>query len=432
MKRRYKRGDWLRIPLGCEHDAISLITAACRSRLFGYFFAIPATFAPTHADLRPLRPSGAITALLFGGAAIEAAQWPIISTSLRFDPQAWPFPDFASRGAFGETWTQVRYDPLTLQIVQRSAIDAKVASGMADARFSGTAEVEAILRGRIAGLTPPAAQSICEIRSPLDQQCLRMVERGGRIQFSTPLNASDLHRLAAFIRAHPNVALRVHGFPHGFDAALLAQMTAVRDLTLDAAALEHPQALGTLRALATLRIGALQARLEFLDSLPALDTLELRSTRAPLEPLKRLRRMRNLVLDGTEPFDFSAFTGAGSLQTLTLAHGEYDLETLNACAELRALRLHALDVTQLPHLHELHHLQKLELDALTRVIDLAPIARSGSLREVSIRHMPQLHVCDFAALHRRAELRISELDIGSRSKQREVYRARKTWEYLGT
>ena len=421
MKRRYKKGDWIRVPLGGERDGLGVLARARQSRLFGYFFAVPVSHRPTSEELRALRPQDAVAALLFGGAAIEQARWEIVATSLAFDPQEWPFPDFSSRGAFGDTWTRVRYDPETLQIVERRRIDAQTAAALPDARFADAQDVEAFLRRKIGGEAAPVAQTVCEVRSPVDAERLYALEHGGRLQFSTVLSASELELLATFVNAHPHVALRVHGFRHGFDAAQLTPFTGLRHLILDVHRLQHADSLRALHALQTVRIGALRTTLDFLEALPALRVLELHGTRAPLDPVLRLQHLEALTLEATMPLDFRGFASAPRLRALSLGHGEYDLRALDAAGALRSLHLRALDCAELPPLHRLAHLEDLHLEALCRVRDLGPVAQSASIRRLRISAMPQLNVDDFAPL-REGRLRSFDVEIGSRRKEREIYR----------
>jgi hypothetical protein len=425
VKRRYKQGDWFRVPLGGEHDALGVIARACRSRLFGYFFAIPASHEPSHDELRALAPENAIAALLFGGGPIEEARWRIVAASLTFDPNAWPFPAFASRGAFGDAWIQVRYDPETLQILERRSIDAADAKALADARFANAEEAERVLQQAIAGEPAPHAQSILELRSPIDAGRLRAVAHGGRVQFSTPLRARDIEQLARFIDAHPHVALRVHGFRHGFDAAHLTRFGGLRELVLDVHALQHPNALQSLHSLQTLRIGAVKTHLDFLGSLTRLRTLELHGTRAPLDPVADLAALHTLVLEGTASIDPAGLRCAPELQALVLAHGEYDVRGLHRLSNLRRLELRALDLSELPAFSELPKLEELELQHLTRIADLRPVADARMLRSLRIGKMPQLNVADFRPLQRCAGLRELFVDVGSRTKEREIYRLMK-------
>lgn len=421
MKRRYKAGDWLRVTLGGEYDALGIIARACRSRLFGYFFAVPSSHRPGHDDLRRLRAENALCAMLFGGAAIEDARWPMVARSLAFDPQVWPFPFFASRGAFGESWTQVRYDANTMQIVERRSIEAQAAAALPDARFADAVDAERFLRARIAGTSATRVQSVIELRSPIDPDRLRGIANVGTVQFSTPLSGYDMEALAAVVDRHPHVEVRVHGFRHGFDARALSGFTSLRSLALDVHGVQHPRALEALRELRTLRIGAAQTDLRFIEALPMLERLELRGTRASLEPVQRARSVRSLYLESTRPCDFRAFAAACELEALTLSHGEYDLDSLDNLRSLRHLQLCALDVPALPSLTPFEKLERLELSALHGVTALHAIARAPALRQLRIERMPQLNVGDFEALQCCAGLQV-DVDIGSRSKEREVYR----------
>jgi hypothetical protein len=360
--------------------------------------------------------------LLFGGSAIEEARWDLIATSLAFEPPEWPFPAFASRGAFGDAWVQVRYDPQTLQIIERRAIDDATAATLPDARFAAAEDAERILRAKIAGESPPAAQSIVEVRSPLEPQRLHALERGGRIQFSTPLTRVDLDRLAAFIERHPNVELRVHGFRHGFDAAQLSRLRALRELTVDVHELQHPDALRELHALRVLRIGHAQLHLGFLDALTGLQTLELRGTRARLDPVTDLPSLLALVLENTAPVDLHALRSASVLQTLVLAHGDYGVDALGALEQLRRLELRSLDVRTLAPLRGLAHLEDLHLHALVHFTDLQSVADAPGLRRLRVTAMPHLNVADFAPLQRCAGLHSFHVELGSRRKEREIYR----------
>lgn len=425
MKRRYKAGDWLRVPLGGEHDALAILARACRSRLFGYFFAVPAGRTPTHDELRALSPADAVAAMLFGGSGIEHGRWQIIATSLAFDEHAWPFPPFASRGAFARTWTQVRYDSQTLQILDRSPLSAQAAQSLPDAHFADAQDVETALRRMLDGEPAPRAYSVCQVRSPIDASHLQPLEFGGTLQFSTPLSAADFEQLRGFIEAHPQVAVRVHGFRHGFDALALAPLEALRDLTLDVRRLQHAPALAQLRALHTLRAGAAQIDLAFADALPALRSLELRGTRASLAPVERCALLRSLLLENTAAPDFASFASAPVLEQLTLAHGEYDVHALTALRNLRTLTLRSLDVPQLPPLHRLERLERLNLCDLHEITDLRPLASAPRLRELRIEGMPLLNVTDFEPLQACAALRVLEVDIGSRRKTREIYRLMK-------
>lgn len=364
----------------------------------------------------------ALARLLFGGAPIERARWSIVATSLSFDADAWPFPVFATRGAFGRTWTSVRYDPQSMQIVERAGIDAEAAAGLPDAKFADAHEVEQLLRARLGYAQTAPAYGVYELRSPLDERALHSIGEGARVQFSTPLRPSDITLLAELFRNRPTAELRVHGFRHGFDASMLEPCAALQSLTLDVHQLQHAGSLRALTGLRTLRIGALATDLAVLAALPALEHLELRGTRASLGPLTRSKTLKYLVLENTAPVDVGALACAQTLSTLVLAHGTYDLSALRALENLQALELRAIDAAALPDLAALHQLERLYIDGLACLTDLRPLTRMRSLRELRITAMPQLNVDDFEPLQACAELRELYVDLGSRRKKREVHR----------
>ncbi len=422
MKRRYKAGDWIWVPLGAEHAAVGIIARACRSRLFGYFFAVPAAHVPSPEELTRLRAGDALAAVLFGGRPIERARWSVIATSLPFDADAWPFPAFASRGAFAQSWQRIRYDAHTLQIVERTAIDAHASGMLADARFADAHEVEALLRRRIAGADLPRAVSVYELRSPLHANAVRAIENTARVQFSTALTPADLAVLAKLIDERPGIELRVHGFRHGFDTASLAACARLQSLRLDVHRLQHAEALRGLNGLRTLRLGAMRVDLTFLDALQMLERLELRGTRALLDPVLRLRSLHALRLENTAPVDFGALASAESLRELVLAHADYDLTGVQALPNVQTLALHALDAAALPGFAGLPKLERLHLHALRNLVDLTPIVQAPALRELRLSAMPHLNVEHFAPLQACAGLHDLHVEVGSRRKEREIYR----------
>lgn len=421
MKRRYKPGHWIRVPLAGAYDALAIITQACRSRLFGYFFAVPSGYTPAMEELKVLRARDALAAMLFGGAPIEDGRWEILATSLAFDADAWPFPDFASRGAFGRTWTRVRYDPATMQIVERAPIEASAAAALPDARFADERHAEALLRRRIRDESDPRARSVVEVRSPIDPTTLRSLDDGARVQFSTPLSTGDLDRLANAVRERPNIALRVHGFAHGFDAGELSRFDRLRDLTLDVTLVQHADELGNLLELRSLRFGRCAVDLTFTRQLPLLRTLELRGTRVEPQALRNAANLRELHLENTLPVDVREAPCATTLEKLVLAHGYYDVAQVESLPAVRRLEFRSLNAQTLPHFDRLRELRTLVVCDLPNVRDLAPIALAPVLRDLHVWAMPQLCVEDFAPFAACARLRV-HVDIGSRRKEREIYR----------
>jgi Leucine-rich repeat (LRR) protein len=166
----------------------------------------------------------------------------------------------------------------------------------------------------------------------------------------------------------------------------------------------------------------MQLHLEFLQELTQLRDLALHGTRATLAPLQRLAQLQSLTLENTPPVDLSTLAGAPTLETLVLAHGDYRLQTLVALKGLRSLELRALETRTLSVLRALSSVERLTLHGLSQVTDLRPIAALPALRELRIRAMPQLNVHHFEPLQACAGLRVLEVDVGSRTKTREIHR----------
>lgn len=423
MKRRYKQGDWFRVTLGGEHDAIGVIARMCRSRLFGYFFAVAAGAEVTPGKLTALRAHDAIACALFGGAGLEEARWRVVATSLPFDPAAWPFPHFASRGVFGRTWSAVTYDPETMSVASRTALTMEQAAHLPDARFAVPEELEALLRLRLAEETPEVPLSVYEVRAPVDAQSLNILARGGRVQFSEMLLGSDLDTLAAFIAAHPGVELRVHSIAN-FDLRTLKRFGAVRSLVLDVPSAVNVEALAELHALESFKIGAMDTRtpLEALTELPQLHRLELHGANAGVSIAERVTRLDSLALYATPPVRLERMQSAPRLRSLVLSHAAADVAAVAAMPALERLSLRGISLASLPDFSANANLDSIELREVAGLRDLSPLATAPKLRELRIEGMRHLQMRDFEPLTRCANLLDVSIDIGSKSKTREIYR----------
>ena len=146
MKRRYKPGDWFRVPLGAGRAAIGIIAFADRSRLAGYFFGFAGD--PAHDAFRSLRSEHALLNAHFGGAPIEDRRWPLIATSLPFDESRWPRPPLRSGFATAE-------------------------------------QIEALLLGAMAGTSSQPPLHVREVRSRLGGR-LGELPAGTRVQLREP------------------------------------------------------------------------------------------------------------------------------------------------------------------------------------------------------------------------------------------------------
>lgn len=424
MKRRYKEGDWIRIPLDASYDAVGVIARACRSRLFGYFFGVPSEYAPSHDDLKRLRAADAAACSLFGGAPLEDARWEIVATSVPFDRGAWPFPQFASRGAFGRTWSVRTYDPASMQTVRSDAAESAVARELPDARFAVADELEALLRERICGVVPSEPLAIYEAGETVEEAGLQLLERGGRLQLGPAVSDASLDRAAAFIADHPEVELRVHGASgDAFDLANLRRFGSLRFLILEVRA-ANGAALASLQELRRLRVGqqAQMLRLDALAALPQLRELELRGPSTDLEGVRACPALESLTLVDTPPLRFSALASALRLRELVIAHGKTDLSEIGALPALTRLELRSLALRALPDLSANAALRSLVLRNVRGLRDLAPLTLAPALRELRVEGMPQLDVWDFEPLATAAQLRSAVIDVASRRKSREIYR----------
>ncbi|HEV3154801.1 MAG TPA: Imm26 family immunity protein [Candidatus Baltobacteraceae bacterium] len=389
MKRRYKQGDWFRVPLGGEHDAIGIITRADRSRLHGYFFAVNSSFVPAHEHLRELRSADAVLTTYFGGTGLEEQRWPIIATSLTLDETRWPAPP------------------------------------PADGRYATPIRVERMLRAVLRGEEPETPLAVYEARPPIDTVALHTIQHGGRVQFSRPLSAADIDALGAFFRERSDVELRVHGaWPDGFDLRTLLRVNAVQSLVLDCRRMRGSDALSALVSLRSLRVGATEypVALGALRDMLHLRSLHLRGAMAEVEILQHLRELKSLSLIDTRPLRLASIASAHTLKRLTIAHTANDLDELPALAALEELELRDIHLERLPDLSRLGNLRSLVLRNVRGVRDLSALREPPSLQELVIEGMYQLEVPDFQPLAASERLPALTIEIGSKSKSREIYR----------
>lgn len=424
MKRKYKEGDWIRISLDASYDAIGIIARACRSRLFGYFFAVPAGEMPPHEDLKRLRAQDAVSCALFGGAPLEDARWQIVATSVAFDRDAWPFPHFAMRGAFGRTWTVRTFDPQEMHAVETVPASRERALGLPDARFAGPDELEAHLRERICGTAPAEPLAVYQAGAAIEREGLELLTRGGRVQFDQSLSDEALRMLAAFIAEHPDVELRVHGFAGRiFDLRRLAPFQSLRSLLIDVPAAAESGALRSLRELRRLRIGRMPQPLDLvpLQDLAQLRALEIAGMKADMAGVCACAHLESLTLIDTKSPALASLASAPRLRELVLAHVSPDLAQIGALPSLVRLELRDLPLLGLPDFTQNAALRSITLRNVRRLRDLREIARAPHVRELRIEGMPQLEVPDFEPLAA-AGLRNAVIDVGSRRKSREIYR----------
>lgn len=307
--------------------------------------------------------------------------------------------------------------------MQAVAVDASTqarAAGLPDARFATAEELESLLRERICGAAPEQPLAIAEVRSPLDPGSLDVLARGGRVQFSELLDEADLDIIANVISEHPLVELRVHGI-ESFDLCALQRFGYLRSLLLDVPSVRHAHALVSLTQLRTLRIAAMRETIPF-PALPQLRKLELHGTRAGTDLLHSLHALQSLTLSDAGRVRVSEFGFAGNLRELTLAHMPAMLDDIDALPALARLELRELALRELPDLSHNAALQSIALRGVRQLRDLRRLALAPALHELRIENMPQLGVADFEPLAAAAHLHAVNVDVGSRQKEREIYR----------
>lgn len=388
MKRRYKAGDWFRIPLPGRNDALGIIARADRSRLYGYFFSVERSDSVAHERLKQLRPSDAVLARFFGGAGLEERRWPILATSLALDPGVWSAPNVPSP------------------------------------HFATPDQLEDELRQRIAGIPPETPLAVYEVKTPLDASSFATLDGGGRLQFSEPLREPEYERLSAFLQSRPNIELRIHGaWAGGFNAALLERFPMLRAVMLETPQVRNAQAFAALRNLISFRAAVEDGmNLEALAEVASLRSIDLRGLAADVEAPTRFAHLEDLRLTNTRSVPFGSSACKERLQNLALRHGVYDLSQIASLPALERLQLQDMRLERLPGFSANPNLHTLVLRDLRDVRDLRPILTAPALRRLTIEGLLQLEVADFAPLIDRVEGMALSIDIGSKTKSREVYR----------
>ncbi len=292
-----------------------------------------------------------------------------------------------------------------------------------------------------------------ELRSPITAKVLQQIPADTRtVQFSTQLNEADFRRLADFLRQRPEIGLRtfthwgalgeerdvdflVH-FP--FLKRLEIGIYRLRDLSGIAhvapsleeftfAQTSRPWSLSFLAdcpRLKTLYLEKQPRDIEVLGQLKQLEDLTLRSITLPdlslLLPLKKLLSL-DIKLGGTR--DLRLLPEIGRLRYLELWQilGLADLDVLGEVATLQSLFLQALkQVKHLPSLKNLKRLRRVDLEKMSGIRDLAPLAAAPALEELAICDMKHLSPADFQCFVGHRRLRAATIGLGSVRKDREI------------
>jgi len=98
-----------------------------------------------------------------------------------------------------------------------------------------------------------------------------------------------------------------------------------------------------------------------------------------------------------------------------------DVVSLRALRSLRAIALRRCAVDSLETLRG-SPVEALTIDGLRGLTDLAPLRDLPHLRTLTVRAMPHLNVHDLRIVAEIPSLQNLRVDLGSRSKNREVYR----------
>lgn len=403
------------MPLGAPFDAVGVITHACRSRLFAYFFAAPAGRDPSFEELKALRPGHAKARFLVGGAPIESLRWPLVATSVPFDCALWPFPQFAHRGAFGRKWTVRTYDPDTMQRTHQHESDAHTASALPPAHFLSEEETETELRECIAGIAPAQPAIVCEIRKPLDPRSLEPASAGGRVQCAQPLDADTIAQIAGQTGA--SAELRLHGmYARPFDLRALSAWPQLRGLTIDTPNVLHPYALDALGDLFRLRVPA--GMLHTVPPLASVRDLAVTGDGTAVS-LHAWPNVQEVTVENAR-VDLRDLAGT-PLRSLVLRHCTFDPDHLAALSNLVHLEVAAMQVRDAHALSRAASVVSLVLRDIRLLRDLAPLAEMHNLREVRAIGMQQLRASDFRELAARGDIRVFS-GSGNRTLDREIHR----------
>lgn len=287
-----------------------------------------------------------------------------------------------------------------------------------------------------------------DVASPLTREMLRPLDpRCEVVQFKRLLTDDDFEKLAKFLRKYPDVKLRAYGSYDGSiaDLGFLRFFPDVRAFSADAMyQLENIDGLRHLSSqLRTLGLGQTKRKLSlrplerftnlrrlFLEGhtkdidvvagLTEIRSLTLRSITLPdltlLAPLTKLKAL-DLKLGGTNNLTgIEAFSDLRYLE-LWMVRGLSDLARVASCTSLEVLFLQALkNVTALPDFSALHHLQRIDLEAMKGLNDLTPLLSAPALQDVLLVDMGHLQPEQVGVLAEHPSLKRATVGLGSARK----------------
>jgi hypothetical protein len=323
------------------------------------------------------------------------------------------------------------------------ALDGLEAPASISSYWGRTFGFERAERRFVAGDPPPKAERR-RVSSPLTDEMLRPSATGrGVVQFNQLLTDADFERLADWLRAYPEMALRVYGsreiadleflrfFPYlrrfAADALWggLASLDGLRHLPED---LEHLglgatrrrldlEVIGRFPRLRTLFLEGQTKNIEVVAGLKRLEELTLRSITLPdlslLLPLKHLLAL-DLKLGGTKELGLLPEIGRIRYLELWRIKGLTDISSIARLSRLRSLFLQTLKgVTSLPDLSGARVLRRVHLETMKGICDLRPLATAPALRELVLVDMPQLQPDDLRPIVGLPRLKAATVALGS-------------------
>jgi hypothetical protein len=319
------------------------------------------------------------------------------------------------------------------------------ASGLSVVFGAATLALVTVLDPRIRELRSPLRRAML---APLDPQC-------EVVQFQGLPGALDLARIAEFMEAYPNVALRAYA---GYDGSIrdlefLQHFPRLTRFHADALRYQDFASIDGLRflpeTLAELHLGRFKRRfslrplarfeslrrlhlegawrdVDVLGGLQALEDVTLRSLTLPdLAILRPLRRLRSLAIKLGGTRDLALLPELAPLAYLELwaIRGLEDIAPLGELHSLQFLFLQDLPrIDRLPDMARMTSLRRVELLNLRGLTDLSPLRAAPALEDLLVfesRHLGPEH---FACLADHATLAHAAFGLGSTKKNDAVRR----------
>jgi len=106
----YKEGDWIAVPLDEGGYAIGKIARVGKARaLFGYFFGPRFDRMPTADDVKNIKITDYIHAVIFSDMGLREGEWKVIDRPERWNREEWPMLDFVLIEPIMGTAVCIRY-----------------------------------------------------------------------------------------------------------------------------------------------------------------------------------------------------------------------------------------------------------------------------------------------------------------------------------